>query len=159
MPDTCPECGAPVSENGSCRDLFHTLLLLEGEIAGVAGSVLHFYAVAAYLLQHPNSMGATTEALASLRRNVADALDGRATVDDLRRRARYFANGPQRVQRREGEASVPWPRGNWPTTIADVCTPESFGSYETYDAYAERVIRWARSILETLDRDRSEALS
>ena len=71
----CPECGAAVPEGGSCRDHFHALLLLEGEIPGVAGSILHFYAVAAYGLQHPDGMNYTAEALAGLHATVAAALD------------------------------------------------------------------------------------
>jgi hypothetical protein len=39
MPETCPECGAAVPAGGSCRDHFHAMLLLEGEIPGVAGSI------------------------------------------------------------------------------------------------------------------------
>ena len=42
MPEFCSECGAPLPDGGSCRDHFHALLLLEGEIPGVAGSILHF---------------------------------------------------------------------------------------------------------------------
>ena len=153
MAEICPECGAPVPEGGSCRDHFHALLLLEGEIPGVAGSILHFYAVATYGLQHPDSMNYTAESLTGLRAAVADALDGRATVGDLRRRSRRDADGPRRVTRREGGAAVPWRRGAWPMTVADVCTAETFGTYDTYEDYAGRVIRWARSVRETLDAD------
>ena len=100
MAEICPECGAPVPEGGSCRDHFHALLLLEGEIPGVAGSILHFYAVATYGLQHPDSMNYTAEALAGLRAALADALDGRVTVGELRRRGRRDAGGPERVLER-----------------------------------------------------------
>src|SRR5690349_16046645 len=110
MPEACPECGAQVPEGGSCRDHFHALLLLEGEIPGVAGSIPHFYAVAAYGLQHPDSMNYTAEALAGLRASLADALDGQATVGELRRRGRRDADGPRRVTRRAGDPEVPWRR-------------------------------------------------
>src|SRR3954465_13426171 len=106
MPEICPECGAPVPDGGSCRDHFHALLLLEGEIPGVAGSVLHFYAVATYGLQHPDSMNYTAEALANLRAAVADALDGRTTVAGLRQRTRRATDGPVRVTRRAGDPEV-----------------------------------------------------
>jgi len=102
MSDICPECGAPIPEGGSCRDNFHALLLLEGENAGVPGSILHFYAVATYGLQHPDSMNYTADALAGLRATLADALDGRVTLDDIRRRARRQSDGPVRVTRRAG---------------------------------------------------------
>src|SRR4051794_5353202 len=111
MADTCPECGAPVPEGGSCRDNFHALLLLEAEISGVAGSVLHFYAVAAYGLQHPDSMNYTAETLAGLRQNLAEVLSGRLTLDGLRRRVRRSTNGAVRVTLRAGDDPVVWPRG------------------------------------------------
>ena len=154
MSDICPECGAPVPDGGSCRDHFHALLLLEGEIPGVPGSIPHFYAVAAYVLQHPDSMNYTAEALAGLRAAVADALDGRATLAGLRSRGRRAAEGPMRVTRRAGEPEVPWWRGDWPMTVADVCTADTFGAYDTYEEYADRIMRWARSVCETLDADR-----
>ena len=153
MAEFCSECGAAVPEGGTCRDHFHALLLLEGEIPGVAGSILHFYAVAAYGLQHPDGMNYTAEALAGLRSALADALDGRLTPADLRRRVRRDTNGPRRVTRREGAPEVPWRRGSWPMTVADICTAETFGEYDTYEEYAEHVVRWARSVRETLAAD------
>src|SRR5262245_49543693 len=155
MASTCPECGAPIPEGGSCRDHFHALLLLEGEIPGVGGSILHFYAVATYGLQHPDSMNYTADALAGLREALSDALDGRATLHDLRHRARRTANGPQRVTRRAGDADVSWRRGEWPMTVADVCTADTLGTYDTHEEYAERILRWSRSVRDTLDSDRS----
>jgi hypothetical protein len=144
------ECGANLPDGGSCRDHLHALLLLEGEIPGVAGSILHFYAVAAYGLQHPDSMNYTTEALAGQHA----ALDGQP-MDKLRRRTRHDAEGAGRITRRAGDSEVSWRRGAWPMTIADVCTAETFGSYETYDEYAGHVTAWARSVRATLDADRT----
>ena len=40
-------------------------------------------------------------------------------------------------------------------TIADVCTAEIFGAFDTYEKYAARVAAWARSVRETLDADRA----
>ena len=36
-------------------------------------------------------------------------------------------------------------------TVADVCTANTFGAYDTYEEYADRIMRWARSVRETLD--------
>ena len=36
-------------------------------------------------------------------------------------------------------------------TVADVCTADTFGSYDTYEAFAAHVLSWARSVRETLD--------
>ncbi len=155
MPGTCPECGASVPDGGSCRDHFHALLLLEGEIPGVAGSILHFYAVAAYGIQHPDSMNYTAGALAGLHATLAAALDGQP-IDRILRRTRRGAEGARRITRREGDPAVSWRRGSWPMTIADVCTAETFGDYDTFGEYAERVTAWARSVRETLDVDRAD---
>ena len=151
MSDTCPECGAAVPDGRACRDHFHALLLLEGEIAGVPGSIAHFYAVAAYGLQHPVSMNYTREALDGLRAALADVLDGRAGVGDLRHRGRRATDGSVRVTRRVGDSAVHWYKGPWPMTIADICTAETFGCYDTHAEFADRVTRWARLVRETLD--------
>ena len=144
MPGVCPECGAAVPDGGSCRDHFHALLLLESEIPGGPGAVPHFLAVATYGLQHPASMNYTAAALAGLRACVADQLDGRATLEDIRRRVRAGAAAAGRVTRRPGDEVVRWPVASWPMTVADVLAGGAEG-------YAERVTVWARSIREALD--------
>jgi hypothetical protein len=146
----CPECGAAVPEGGSCRDNFHALLLLESEIPGGPGALPHYHAVACYGLQHPDSMNYTAGALAGLRTGLADSLDGRATLREVRRRTRRAAEGPTRVTRRPGDPVVRWRRGRWPMTVADVLTGAADAS-----VYAERVLRWARSVREALDSDPS----
>src|SRR5262245_49528963 len=96
----CPECGAAVPEGGTCRDYFHALLLLEAEVPGAPGRLPHFYAVASYGLQHPGSMNYTAQVVGGLRGAVADVLDGRATLADVRRRTREKFDGPTRATRR-----------------------------------------------------------
>jgi hypothetical protein len=137
-----------VPGGGSCRDNFHALLLLESQIPGGPGALPHFYAVASYGLQHPDSMNYTAAALAGLRASLAEVLDGRATPGVIRRRNRRPLNGPVRVTRRPGEAEVPWRRGGWSMTVADVLPVAA-----EVAAYAERVARWARSIREALDAE------
>lgn len=141
----CPECGAPVPDGGTCRDSFNALLLLEWQIPGGPGGFAHFYAVATYSLQHPLSMNLTVDALAGLRAAVADALAGRATVDELRQRARRGAKEAGRVTRRPGDVEPNWHIKAWPITIADVLTVEPEQS-----AYGEWVSNWARTVLATI---------
>jgi hypothetical protein len=147
MPDNCPECGAPVPTGGSCRDLFHNLLLLEAEVPGAPGSIIHFFTVSTYVLQHPDSMNYTAHALNLMRIAHRDALDDRVTIEDLRRRARREFDGPQRVTRRAGDPEVVWRRGGWPMTAADALATA------TLDTYADVVVRWARSVRVVLDKD------
>src|SRR3954462_15863374 len=111
MSNCCPQCGAPVPDGSSCRDYFHALLLLEAEIPGGPGALPHFYAVASYGLQHPDSMNYTAEALDGLRVSLADVLDGRATPGAIRRRSRRALEGAVRVMRRPGDEEVAWRRG------------------------------------------------
>lgn len=146
MADSCLECGAPVPQGGSCRDNFDALLLLEWQIPGGPGEVAHFYAVATYGLQHPDTMNYTADMVVAMRDSVADVLEGRLTINELRLRVGRAAAGTVRVTRRPGEeATVVWRRGGWPMTVADVLTV----GVET-DAYSSRVTQWARSAVEAL---------
>jgi hypothetical protein len=144
LPRHCPECGAPVPDGGSCRDNFHALLLLEAEVPGAPGSILHFYVVATFVLQHPDSMNYTAEALAGLRATHADALAGRLTRQGILQRVRRAADGPARVTRRAGEPPPAWRRGGWPLSVEYVLDGGA-------GAFAERVVHWARSVRETFD--------
>jgi hypothetical protein len=143
MYNICPECGATTPTDGACRDNFHALLLLESEVPGGPGSLAHFLVVGSYVLQHPESMGYTAEALAGLRRILGDALEGRASLDRIRRRVRHVAEGTSRVTRRGGDEVVRWQIAAWPMTVADVFAAGIEGN-------AGCVEHWARSILDTL---------
>lgn len=148
MTRTCQECGAALADGTACIDLFHTLLLLEHEVAADSvGSgdrrVAHFYAVSAYILQHPLGMGYTAAALAGARRGLADHLAGKLSLEQLRHRVRLATNGPVRITRRADDEVVRWPVDAWPLTVADVIAGGVPG-------YTERVTAWAESIVETL---------
>jgi hypothetical protein len=141
--DRCPECGAPVPAGGTCRDNFHALLLLEWQVPGGPGELAHFFAVASYNLQHPDGQGLTAEALAGLRAAVADVLAGRASLDEIRHRARRGAAAAGRVTRREGDATARWNVAAWPVTVADVCA-------EGAADYARNVEHWAASVVAAI---------
>jgi hypothetical protein len=151
MAATCQECGAPLPESGPCIDLFHSVLLLEYEVAadpsatsGGRGEAAHFHAVSSYVLQHPEGMNYTAEALAGLRRDLAGHLAGRVTMSEQRLRVRRATNGATRITRRPGDVIVQWPVSSWPLTVADVLAGG-------VDGYCGRVADWAESILRTLD--------
>lgn len=148
---TCSECGAPLIDVGACIDHFHAMLLLEYnvaadpvEVGGGRGEVAHFYAVRSYVLQHPDSMKYTAEALGDRRRTIADHLDGCVTLAALRPRIRRAADGPTRITRRAGDKAPRWPVSTWPITVADVVAAG-------VEAYCDRVTGWAASIIHTLD--------
>lgn len=141
----CVECGAALPASGACRDHFNNLLLLESQIPGGPTGLSHFYAVGVYLLQHPDSMNMRRQSLVGLRSAIADALDGRVTIEDVRRRARQGAAAMGRVTRRPGEPEFPWRRGSWPATVTDV-----LGVEPKRDDYLVGVSRWARLVVEAL---------
>lgn len=155
MAAVCQECGAPLPGGAECIGHFHALLLLEHEVAadpdataGGRGEVAHFYAVSSYVLQHPEGMNYTAEALAGVRRGLADHLAGRVTISGQRLRVRRAADGAARITRRAGDEVVRWPVDSWPLTVADVLA----GGVE---GYCGRVATWAESILRTLDAVRA----
>jgi hypothetical protein len=147
MPDKCHECGAVIPVGGACIDHFHAILALEHEalqaVPPSEGRFAHFCAVTTYVLQHPEGMKYTAEALAGARRNLADCLSSRATLEEVRAGVRKAADGPGRVLRREGEAVPIWPVESWPITAADVLAGGPVG-------YTARARLWAKSTLEAL---------
>jgi Family of unknown function (DUF5946) len=146
----CAECGATLPDGGECIDNFHALLLLEYDVTALPtessegrGELAHFYAVSSYVLQHPNSMNYTKEALGGARQNISDVLAGRMTLSMIRHQVRLKVNGSSRVVRREGDAVVCWPIKQWPIKIDDVIA----GGIE---GYCLRVTAWAESVVKTL---------
>ncbi|MDX1521552.1 MAG: DUF5946 family protein [Anaerolineae bacterium] len=139
----CPECGAPLPESGTCRDNFYALLFLESQIPVGPGERPHFYAVSAYALQHPISFNYKAETLQNLRQDLAEVLDGRLTLNQLRQRTRRAANGSVRITRRPGDPIPDWYNGPWPMNVSDVCAAGVAG-------YIETVHQWAQSVQETL---------
>jgi hypothetical protein len=140
----CPECGAPLPEGAECQDLFHALLVLEAQVPEAPGGWPHFFAVSSYVLQHPIGMNMKTETLDGLRASLADALDGRVSLQELRLCARRATNGSTRVTRRPGDPEPLRHPEPWPLTVADVCAvaPEE---------YAANVREWARSVRAALE--------
>ena len=127
----------------SCTEHMHALLFLESTIPGGPGDVAHFFAVASFGVQHPAAMGYTKDTMIGLRAAVADVLDGRRDLSDVRRAARFEAARAGRVTRRAGDAVPAWPIRRSPMLVTDVLA----GGVERYGASVEH---WARSIVETL---------
>src|SRR5262249_13247577 len=134
---------------GSCRDHLNALLLLVSQIPGAVDGWPGFYAFAAYGLQHADDLNVPAQAQADLRASVIDALAGRATLDDARRRVGRGAPQAGRGKRRSAEAAARRRVEKWPVTIADVCA----GGVE---GLAPRGGRRAQSVVETLDAAAAE---
>lgn len=130
----CDECGAPVDGTLDCRARLEGILAWEWNDPEL--QALHFLTVAAYHLQHPSAF--LPEALERLWQNLGDYLDGRVTVDELRRRTGAAFDGPRRVLLPE-EARVPVLR-SWSSTVASVYP--GAGPH----AAADRVRSWADGV-------------
>jgi hypothetical protein len=91
-------------------------------------------------------MNYTMDAVTGLRRAIADALSGDASIEELRRRARAGAAKAGRIKRGEGDAEVDWHIATWPMTVVDVLP-----AMTTREIYTQRVSEWARSVVETLN--------
>ncbi|MCB8943147.1 MAG: hypothetical protein H6658_05280 [Ardenticatenaceae bacterium] len=139
----CPECGAPLPVDGTCRDNFHALLGLESQVPGGAGEVAHFYAVSCYALQHPLSFNYKEETLHALRQNMGEVLNGRLTLPQLLNRTRRLTNNATPITRRPSDPTPNWYSGPWPMNVSDVCAAGVEG-------YATAVHQWAKSVCETL---------
>lgn len=152
MHERCPECNVVVAAGSVCRDLFHELLLLEAQAPDAPGSVTHFYTVACYALQHPESFQFTHEALVGLHQALCAALDGRVSLDELRTRAREGAARLGRVTLRYGDPPHNWKSVTWTITVADVLSSDP-------SRYHETVVRWAHSIRTSLAHQAVEVSS
>jgi len=141
----CPDCGAPIAENASCRSLFDELLAHEYVFPTAFGAV-HHLTVATYYLQHPR--GFSRAAIRGWHAIIAESLDGTATPAEFLRRAR--ARSDTKVKIREADAEPPdgWPR-TWPMTVADVVVPR--GEEPNAEGHIRRVTEWAKAIRATLD--------
>lgn len=140
----CPECGARLSWGRSCMDNFYELLALEADVPGAPGELPHFYAVAAYGLQHPAAMGFTVSTVEGLRESVRMALEDRADTAHLRSRARDLSASQGRVTRRGDEPVPAWPVPEWDYCVVDVLAGGA-------GQYADRVRCWAASITAQTD--------
>lgn len=150
-PARCAECGAPQPPGATCRDCFEALLAFENERPSAFGAV-HHLTVATYFLQHPR--GYTDEVLRAWHATLGDALDGRATIDELRRRhTRQFA-GAKKV--RAGGAPPPagWPT-RWTLHVVDAFDPRA--PEPTVEGYVTRARAWAAATRATLDAMRTSA--
>ena len=142
----CPECGAPWETDEKCVDCFHALLAFENERPAAFGAV-HHLTVACYYLQHPT--GYTEEVLAMWLALIADALDGRATVRELRARSGRRFGGSRRVRDQGAKVPAWWPR-QWPMTVHDVLRPSE--TLPSVEVYIDRGRRWAAETRKQLDQ-------
>jgi hypothetical protein len=142
---SCPDCGATIADNGTCRALFDELLAHEYAFPAAFGAV-HHLTVAAYYLQHPR--GFSRAAIRGWRAIITDSLDGAATPAEFLRRARARSDAKVRIRERDAKPPEGWP-SIWPMTVADVVVAP--GETPNADGHIRRVTQWAKAIRGTLD--------
>jgi hypothetical protein len=133
----CPECGAGLREGRTCQDLLHELL----ERKYAADAAEYGLAVACYALQHPTRQSDTALEWAHFHLTLA-AQHG-LPLEEVRRAAR--ARFDQR-RHRTAAASIRGAlrQGLWRTTIGQLDEVPAGSD-------AERILAWARTILEDID--------
>jgi len=106
MPN-CLDCGADNPADESCQDCFHALLAYEAE-RPEAFRAVHHLTVSCFYLQHPRGYAAAT--LRAWRELVADALDARVNVAQIRARNEREFGGATKVREAGNDAPANWPR-------------------------------------------------
>jgi hypothetical protein len=145
--DRCPDCGADQRAGASCEECFHALLAYEAERPEAFGAV-HHLTVACFYLQQPRGYAHAT--LRAWRELVADALDGRATVAQIRARNDREFGGANKVHDAGAEPPATWP-GAWPLHVGEVIRP---GETPSIEDYVRRARAWAGAVRATLDASR-----
>ncbi len=141
---TCEECGAPDRDGLGCREQWGELLALE--FTDPRAGQVHFHTVTTYELQHPSAFPLTDDTRAWMEQTLADVVEGRATVAEVRTRTRRAYDGPRRVL--ADHAPAPALR-RWTRTVADVGAPDPLH-------HVDRVLAWSRAVLADLAGSRSD---
>lgn len=134
-----------------CWTRVHQLLEIEHRaLAGIDSELAlraHFFAIAAYQLQHPSRL--TAAAVAGLRERVASMVRSPRPIRDLRRdMGRYVRDTRVGREAPTGDRSHIDPRWpvRWTVTAHDVVTADDAA------AYPDAVARWAAAAITDLDR-------
>ena len=132
----CPECGAAPVDGRACQDLLHDLL--DRKYATDAAE--YGVAVACYTLQHPARQSG--RALEWARFHLRLAVEHGLPLAETRRAAR--ARFDQRRREAPWPEPVASPAGGWRINIGQLATLPGRDD-------AERILEWARAILENLE--------
>jgi hypothetical protein len=141
MVDRCPECGAVLSEDTSCQEIFDSFLVLE--FSNPEYGQVHMLTVACFMIQHGRY---SDEALIWIEQTLRAALEDGVPPERTRQRAASDVGQGKRtwkVTRQPGARLLP--KIAWSMTIADVAA-----RYEDAGSYCDLVRQWARSTLSEM---------
>ena len=137
MSHKCPQCGAELLAEETCRARFDLCLALEYENPTAYGAV-HHLTVTCYMLQHNMYSG---DVWLEARNMLAQFLhEGVAPAEMRRRNRQKYAGERRQWSVTKGEKLSEVDAIVWSRTIADVRLDDP-------DAYCADVERWAASIL------------
>lgn len=137
MIQKCPQCGADLPFDESCRHRFDRCLAFEYENPGTFGAV-HHLTVVCYMLQH-NAY--TRPVWLAARQMVAQFVRDGLTPAEMRQQIRaQLANGQRNWRVTTGEKLAEFVTIRWTRTIADVRLDDP-------ERYCADVTRWAESVL------------
>jgi len=143
LDQTCPECGAVLSEVLTCQDYFHRMLFWEAEHPAY-GAQVHHLMVLCFHLQHPSLY--SPEGLDYARQLLVEFLEHGAIPEEVRRKHSLDGDSSRRKWKIKGAGDA---RGTydhamrWTMTAADVVAGG-------VDNYCYNVRHWAISIQDTL---------
>ncbi len=136
MPGTCLECGAILSEETSCQEIFDQFLVLE--FSDPAYGAVHFLTVACFMIQHGRY---SDEGLAWIAEKLRDYLEKGVSAEQIRRQAAWDAGPSRRSWKVMRPASAPpLPKIAWSMTIADVAR-----QYRDAESYCKLIRQWAKA--------------
>ena len=157
MEAVCVECGLPLPGTGECWTRVHELLEIESRVLvhrdPETGMRAHYFAIAAYLLQHPSR--STQPALDGLLDDVTSMLHKPRPMCELREtvRRRHRGVNVSRIATPDDRAHVAsqWPT-QWSITASDVIASAE-------DGYVESVQEWAAATVAQLGVTRASRTS
>ena len=138
MSAVCPQCGAVLVRDRTCKSIFDEFLVLEFTDPGYGR--VHFLTVACYMIQHE---GYSDEAYVWIQSALRDYLENGHTLKMIRQSA---ASGPGRTKGIVRPADArPLPKVTWSMTIADAAA-----RMHDADSYCSLIEKWAKTVLQEM---------
>lgn len=136
--NTCPECGAILSEYTSCQEIFNSFLIKEYADPEYGG--VHFLTVACYMIQHRRY---SDEGLIWIEQKIWENLILGMPARRVREKASKEMKNDLRTWKvvRSPDES-PLPKISWSMTIVDIAS-----NYQDSDNYCQLVQKWAHITL------------
>jgi hypothetical protein len=141
MPSTCPDCGAPQTDEMTCQTAFDTFLSLE--YVDPAYGAVHFLTVACFMIQHNRY---SDVGLIWIQNTLGEYLEKDLSLDQLRQLASQGTDSGSRSWKvTRSKDAPPLPKVAWSMTIIDVAR-----QYTDADSYRDLITQWARVTLREM---------